>query len=391
MNEPFNPKRAHVTAVLDALDAQVGIPDAQYVPCWWPSVCESGLDPSDLLILQNGILDMESEEFRPHTPELFAPSALPYRYEPEAQCPEWLRFLDTLWPEDQSSIDALQEWFGYLLTNDTRYQTIFLLIGPPAAGKGVITRVLTELVGATNVAQPTLTTLASPYGLGPLIQEGVTRKLAIITDARVGQRAQIAVERLLQISGEDRVTIERKNSNRSWHGKLPTRFLIVSNHPPALPDTSGALLRRYVPLELTRTFSAERDPSLDKRLLTELPGILNWSLTGLRRLRQREKFEQSAGGESLLGHLSHSTSLVRAFVGEKCTIAPHRYTSRVGLYREWRKWCEHRGERPGSHSAFGRELRAAFPGQIDDGREGSGERAYRYNGIGVDGPYFFEL
>ena len=49
--------------------------------------------------------------------------------------------LDQLWAGDSESIAALQEWFGYCLTNDTRQQKILMIVGPKRSGKGTIARV----------------------------------------------------------------------------------------------------------------------------------------------------------------------------------------------------------------------------------------------------------
>jgi putative DNA primase/helicase len=68
--------------------------------------------------------------------------------------------------------------------------------------------VLTGLLGAHNVAAPTLASLTTNFGLSPLIG----CPLGLISDARLSTRADgsVAVERLLSISGEDSITIDRK-------------------------------------------------------------------------------------------------------------------------------------------------------------------------------------
>ena len=111
-----------------------------------------------------------------------------------------------LWPDDAESQRTLQQWFGYVLSGRTDLHKILLLVGPTRAGKGVIGRILTSLVGTENVTGPTLASLAQNFGLQPLIG----RTLAIISDARLGSGRSVIVERLLSISGEDHLTIDRK-------------------------------------------------------------------------------------------------------------------------------------------------------------------------------------
>src|SRR5262249_34336406 len=151
-------------------------------------------------------------------PSFFCTYALDYDFSPDAPSPTaWLKFLDELWPEDEQSRKTLQEWFGYLLTPDTRQQKIAFLLGPPRSGRGTIARVIRSLIGHTNVAGPSLSGLGTNFGLWTMIGKPV----AIIGDARISRRSDAAaiVERLLNISGEDAVDIDRKNLPL-WTGKL---------------------------------------------------------------------------------------------------------------------------------------------------------------------------
>jgi putative DNA primase/helicase len=85
---------------------------------------------------------------------------------------------------------------------------MFLLVGPKRSGKGTIGRVLTGLLGRHNVAAPTLSGMTADFGLAPLID----KPLALASDARLSDKrdSSIVVERLLSISGEDTLTINRK-------------------------------------------------------------------------------------------------------------------------------------------------------------------------------------
>jgi putative DNA primase/helicase len=168
----------------------------------------------------------------------------------------------------------LQEIFGYCLTADARQQKIFEIVGPPRSGKGTIARVLQRLIGHDSTVAPTLAGIATNFGLAPLIG----KQVAIISDARLGSRADqhAIVERLLSISGEDVISVDRKYLS-AWTGRLQIRFLILSNELPQLADASGALSSRFIVLVLANSFYGREGLGLIDRLLAELPGILNWS------------------------------------------------------------------------------------------------------------------
>src|SRR6516165_7424462 len=108
-------------------------------------------------------------------------------------------------------------------------------------------------------------------GLAPLI----SKRVAIISDARLaGRTDQHAIaERLLSISGEDTITVDRK-FREARTGRLQTRFVILSNELPRLADASGALAGRFIVLVLVNSFYGREDLGLFDRLIAELPGIL---------------------------------------------------------------------------------------------------------------------
>jgi hypothetical protein len=121
---------------------------------------------------------------------------------------------------------------------------------------------------------------AREFGLAPLIG----KPLAIISDARfAGEDSSIVVERLLSISGEDRLTVNRKYRDQ-WTGKLPSRLHIISNELPELGDASTAIVGRIVLVPLTKSWLGQEDHDLEPALHRELPGILNWALAGLHSL-----------------------------------------------------------------------------------------------------------
>lgn len=350
--------------VLQALRGLCLLPASTDAPVWIDGV--NGPDPAQLLIVRNGILDFGSlaeghaECLLPLSPSFFTPTAAPFEFDPNAPDPvEWLRFLGEIWADDSESINSLQEWFGYLLTSDTRQQKMLFLLGPRRSGKGTIARVLRELIGPGNIVGPTLGSLATPFGLSPLLG----RSVAIISDARLSGQTDSAVitERLLSISGEDAVSVDRK-FRESLTVKLPVRFVIISNELPRVGDPSGALVGRLNILRLTQSWFGQEDTGLTERLLAELPGILLWAIEGWRRLRSRGRFLQPASAAELISDLEDLSSPVGAFVRECCYVEPGARIEVRELYQAWRSWCEQHGKtEPGTAETFGRDLRATVP------------------------------
>ncbi len=374
-NLPFEPNAARVSQVLDALQAASFLDERYAAPCFLDGRLQR--DPASVIACQNGLLEINTRTLQPHTPAFFNNNAVPFDYDEDAPKPVlWLRFLRELWGDDKIAIRCLQEIFGLLLTPATRLQKIFLVVGPRRSGKGTIGRVLTGLVGRDNVVGPTLAGLASQFGLGSLLD----KRVAIVSDARLGSRTDqgVVAERLLSISGEDSITVDRKHRSHLTV-QLPTRFVILTNELPRIADASGALASRYVVLMLEKNFLNKEDPYLTDKLLKELPGILNWALRGLERVRKRGHFRIPKSSADAIAALEDLGSPISAFVRERCEVRVAQRVSVARLFAEWVRWCESQGRKyPGTVQWFGKDLRAAVP-EVKTRRD---DRRF-FEGIGI--------
>jgi putative DNA primase/helicase len=322
----------------------------------------------------------------PPTPAYFSPNALEYDFDIGAPPPrQWLEFLGRLFPEDPQSIELIQEFFGYALTQDTRQQKMLLIVGPRRSGKGTIGRVLTELVGRSNTCAPSPSSLASEFGLQALLG----KTLAIVGDARLSHRTDLALvtERLLSITGEDWLTVNQKYK-APIVAKLGTRIVICTNELPKLSDASAALASRFMILRLTQSWLGREDPELTDKLLVELPGILLWAIEGWRRLQERGCFVQPGSGRELVEELDGLSSPVRQFVRDRCVLDPSSRIIISDLYAAWCAWCSENGRREcGTTQSFGRDILAAVPGirriRLGAGLYPDGPRPWAYVGIAL--------
>ncbi len=379
---PFKPTTAKVANILDATRAVANLPQKHQAPCWL-GARKDDPDPRELAPMVNGILHVPTRQMLPATSRLFTHHSFsfPYDVKRSGAPVEWLAFLETLWPGDPESIQVLREIFGYLILPDTRQQKTFLLVGPKRSGKGTIGRVLTAMLGQHNVCAPTLGSLSGQFGLQPLIG----KLLALVSDARLGAKAdQSAIaERLLTVSGEDSVTIDRKYLP-PWNGRLATRFMMLTNELPRIADTSGALASRFVVLTLERSFYGHEDPGLTNRLLKELPEIFAWALDGWERLTERGHFQQPAASADAIQELEDLGSPISAFLRDRCRVEAGATIAAAQLYDAWKSWCATEGrDHPGTAQTFGRDLRAAVPGLKNTNNRVGDSRMRFYEGVNL--------
>ncbi len=373
----FESNPTTVRQALETIVSYVHLPASTASPSWLDG--DEGRPPAiELLPCRTMNLHIPTGRVVDATPKLFTTNALDFDYEPDPEPPErWIKFLEQLFGEDLESVELLQEWLGYCLTADTSQQKMLLVVGPRRSGKGTLARVVTQLVGAGNVVGPTTGSLATQFGLQPLIGKSV----AIVSDARFsGDGVPIVVERLLCISGEDTLTIDRKYLG-SISTKLQTRFVFLTNELPRFKDASNALTGRFLVLRLRNSFYGREDQTLTAALLRELPGILSWSLEGWKRLQKRGRFIQPASSTDAIQELEDLASPVGAFVREHCTVGPGQRVTIDSIYSAYCGWCESEGwQNAPTRNNFGKDLAAAVPGIV---RKRKNQHVSFYAGIGL--------
>jgi putative DNA primase/helicase len=367
----FDPAQKHVNAVVDAIKAWALLGAEVEVGAWLGDG-DAPWGNEAIVCCKNGVLRLSDGKRWEHDPKLFALNVIETEYQPEANAPRWEQFLGELWADDRDTRDALQEFFGLVLTDETKFQKGFILVGPARSGKGTIARVLMHLLGRNNYCGPSLGQLAQAFGMQGLIG----KKLAVVPDARLDNRANRSVitEKLLSIIGEDVQDINRKNKPY-WSGILRLRLMILSNELPDFKDDSGVIATRFVILQTLVSFLGREDTELEAKLCGELSGILNWALIGWQRLAQRGKLSAPGTGE-LNEELASNASAVKAFVAECCELVPDAQVTIEAVYSAYRVWCEGVGARAWADrlpiNQFSGKLRSAYHGQVTVVRPRSG-------------------
>ena len=373
---PWAPNRHKIGDLIEALAAICILPADRDQPSWLDDRT-TGV----VVSLANGLLDVEGRRLFPHTPQLFNQTSVPFAYAPDAPEPaRWLQFLHEVWPNEPEAPKLLAEWFGYVISGRLDLHKILLMIGPTRGGKGAIARVLTTLVGRPNVAGPTLNSLGGEFGLAPLIG----KSLAVVSDARFGGRdSSTVIERLLSISGEDALTVNRKYRDQ-WTGKLPCRLHIISNELPKLGDASTAIVGRILLPLTTQSWLGREDHGLEPALQAEMTGVLNWALDGLGRLTANgNRFTRLPSADEAIITLRDLASPVGAFVRERCRVDAAKEITVDALYGAYRSWAEDNGHAKPTKQNFGRDLGAAVPSvRVKRGRDGKA-RFRVYSGISL--------
>ena len=371
------------------LKSEAAVPKDLKRPTWLgpgePFPCREILAFPNRLMHLPTYVDDPSEGLIEPTPRFFSTRCLPFEFDPDPAPPgRWLEFLDEVFAGDEEAQGLVQEWFGYCLVEDTSQQKILMIVGPTRSGKSTIGRVLAGLLGEDSVAGTSFASLSERFGLETLIG----RTVAVISDARLSGRSDEVrvVERLLNISGEDGIDVDRKNRD-SWQGTLRARLLLLGNELPKLRDASLAMANRLLIAETRKSFLGQEDPSLMPKLVNEFPGILAWSIEGWGRLKERGHFlmpKSSRGAVTLMKGLS---SPVATFVEQACVVGVSRRVKTSDLYQAFRIWSQKQEvARVMTAPKFGQALKASVAGlehkRMKVPEQGGTKHPY-YLGIGL--------
>lgn len=373
--------RQLVGNVLGSLESLIIIPGATAPPTWLDD--RNALRPH-CISLENGILDLDAllagrdDHLLDHSPNWFSSICLPYAFDAGASADTWKRVIFENLDGDRDRIALLQEWAGYMLTSDTSHQHFLVLEGEGSNGKSVYCAAVEAMLGEENVSHVPLETFSQRFALTSSLG-----KLANIA-AECGELDKVGEGCLKSFTSGDRMSFDRKCLT-SVEAAPTARLILATNNRPRFSDRSGGLWRRMILVPFTVEIPAgRRILGMDKppwwTASGELPGILNWAIAGLHRLRQQVKFTKPKICNDALDDYRVETNPARSFLQDFCEENSAAATSSNQLYEAYSKWCKASGYRPLGERQLGKEVFRSYP-KTKKKRMGTNSRFWAYDGI----------
>jgi putative DNA primase/helicase len=199
-----------------------------------------------LLNCRNCTVDLRRGVALKHNREHMLTSALPFDYDPEAQCPTFLAFLDTIMGGNQRLIAFLQRAIGYTLTGDVREECVFIPWGDGSNGKSTLLNVICALLGAfSRSISPDTLTATKRQRDGAAASPDIARlrgaRFAYAIEAEEGHA--LSESRVKQLSSRENIAARGVYEEMA---EFPPTWKIwyATNHKPVVHGTDDAIWRR---------------------------------------------------------------------------------------------------------------------------------------------------
>lgn len=321
-----------------------------------------------IIVLQNGVLDVESNTFHKFNKKFKQVTQMGFDYNPDEYPFLWVdTFLNRVLP-DEGMQRVLQEFMGaiFIDRDKAKIEKMLILKGAGSNGKSVVFETLKGLLGEDNIKTIPLSELIG----------GSERKqnIASINGKRLNYCSEIQTQEFGKnvdalkalISGEP-FEVRLVYINNFTARNIPL-LMANANRMPYIKDWSHGLSRRIIILPFDEVLEErEQNKQLSSELRKEYPGILNWILAGRQRLiANNYQFSVSQKLVDTVAEYQAESSTVLQFMKAKDynrslleIQREPRWLEAQKLWYAYVKWCAENDITPESQKKFSMVLMEA--------------------------------
>jgi P4 family phage/plasmid primase-like protien len=338
--------------------------------------------PLDTLNVLNGLLDVNTLELNPHSPDFLSLIQIPIVYDPTAICPAWDKFINDVFPEDALALGY--EIPAYLMTPDTSIQkAAILLAGEGGTGKSTELEGVRAFIGKGNTSSLSLQKLESDR----FASSRLVGKLANICPDLPSEHLA-GTSTFKTITGGDTLSAEYKFRD-SFDFTPYSRLVFSANHWPQSSDSSQAFFDRWLVVPFSNRFRGEKKEIsravLDAQLADskEQSGLLNKAIVALKQIRANHGFTESKLMKAAWDEFRATTDPLAIWLSEATIESPDIFAAKRDLITAYNREAGRKGQPRMSDTAFGTALRRLRPNLQDGQRTISGKLPWVWLGIGL--------
>ena len=233
----------------------------------------------NLINFTNGTLDLRKGELREHRKREMLTAMAGCSYDSDAVAERWLAFIDEIMDGEKEDVEYLQKLTGYILWGKRPEQIVQFFMGDGGDGKSVFLETLRKLLGDYQITLPAVSLSAkNPAAIPNDVARIADARLVAVSELPKG--LHVNTQLVKGISGGD--TLSARFLHQEFFDFEPQALLLINtNFYPYCNFEDKAYFRRLRILRFPVNFSENgADLHLRDKLISELPGILNWAIKG---------------------------------------------------------------------------------------------------------------
>lgn len=306
----------------------------------------------DILVVQNGVLDLKTGGLRAPERSDMCTKVLNLEYDADAQCPRWMEFLDFVFDGDAEMKRFIWKLFGYTATGSVKEQVFAFFHGPGGGGKSLICDVMGWVLG------PYAGMLMPKKLMERKFEDEIPTDFAMLRGNRfvkvpeVDNGMRLDESRVKMLTGEEETKARFMRENY-FDFRITFKFWMYGNSKPQITGTDIGIRRRPLLIEMPNSVEGtdKKDLDLKLKLKAELPGILAWIAAGAQRWYS-EGLQPPDKVRAATAEYFATMDQVQRFI-EECCVIGNEYSYRTSeLYKHYAKWSKTSGGRTLSDMKF---------------------------------------
>lgn len=309
--------------------------------------------PKPIINCLNGELWLNSKgdyKFKKHKAESHLINVSNVKFNPKATCPKYeaaLRETFKKLPDCEDVMRHFYEIIGYILHPEKRPAQFFLFRGHGSDGKTTQMKIISALLGDAVLPES-----IERFNTGNFADSHATSSLVgklLVYDDDLDKNFTLPDGTMKKLAEDGLITANPKGAQPFTFTKICT-VVMCCNGVPKTKDVSRGFRRRALVVPFTRGFGyddGDNDSTVnlniaDEIIETELPGILNKALEGLKRLKQRGYFQEPLSCQEAKNTWLNAANPITGFIRDRIEITKHYTNDKIpfnDLYCSFVDYC----------------------------------------------------